>query len=208
VNYLKKKSTGFTVIELVITLAITTMIIGVAYTFFFTNNKTLNTTEINSELQYEAENIEKLLLNLGTQAKNIEIVDNIAANDPLNKYSLLPINSVEEKNYKKSINNIVLNYEDTSRFELTLESNGTLKTSFNDESGTSDIAETILSTNVIDIKIRPLDVRMIVNEGIIKMESTLLSDSPGLEFNITLAKKKGYSDVKYESTILVKFRNN
>lgn len=205
---MKKKSTGFTVIELVITLAITTMIIGVAYTFFFTNNKTLNTTEINSELQYEAENIEKLLLNLGTQAKNIEIVDNIAANDPLNKYSLLPINSVEEKNYKKSINNIVLNYEDTSRFELTLESNGTLKASFNDESGTSDIAETILSTNVIDIKIRPLDVRMIVNEGIIKMESTLLSDSPGLEFNITLAKKKGYSDVKYESTILVKFRNN
>lgn len=205
---MKKKSTGFTVIELVITLAITTMIIGVAYTFFFTNNKTLNTTEINSELQYEAENIERLLLNLGTQAKNIEIVDNIAANDPLNKYSLLPINSVEEKNYKKSINNIVLNYEDTSRFELTLESNGTLKTSFNDESGTSDIAETILSTNVIDIKIRPLDVRMIVNEGIIKMESTLLSDSPGLEFNITLAKKKGYSDVKYESTILVKFRNN
>ena len=205
---MKKKSTGFTVIELVITLAITTMIIGVAYTFFFTNNKTLNTTEINSELQYEAENIEKLLLNLGTQAKNIEIVDNIADNDPLNKYSLLPINSVEEKNYKKSINNIVLNYEDTSRFELTLESNGTLKTSFNDESGTSDIAETILSTNVIDIKIRPLDVRMIVNEGIIKMESTLLSDSPGLEFNITLAKKKGYSDVKYESTILVKFRNN
>lgn len=205
---MKKKSTGFTVIELVITLAITTMIIGVAYTFFFTNNKTLNTTEINSELQYEAENIEKLLLNLGTQAKNIEIVDNIAANDPLNKYSLLPINSVEEKNYKKSINNIVLNYEDTSRFELTLESNGTLKTSFNDESGTSDIAETILSTNVIDIKIRPLDVRMIVNEGIIKMESTLLSDSPGLEFNITLAKKKGYSDVKYESTVLVKFRNN
>ena len=205
---MKKKSTGFTVIELVIILAITTMIIGVAYTFFFTNNKTLNTTEINSELQYEAENIEKLLLNLGTQAKNIEIVDNIAANDPLNKYSLLPINSVEEKNYKKSINNIVLNYEDTSRFELTLESNGTLKTSFNGESGTSDIAETILSTNVIDIKIRPLDVRMIVNEGIIKMESTLLSDSPGLEFNITLAKKKGYSDVKYESTILVKFRNN
>ena len=205
---MKKKSTGFTVIELVITLAITTMIIGVAYTFFFTNNKTLNTTEINSELQYEAENIERLLLNLGTQAKNIEIVDNIAANDPLNKYSLLPINSVEEKNYKKSINNIVLNYEDTSRFELTLESNGTLKTSFNDESGTSDIAETILSTNVIDIKIRPLDVRMIVNEGIIKMESTLLSDSPGLEFNITLAKKKGYSDVKYESTVLVKFRNN
>ncbi|MCD2501929.1 prepilin-type N-terminal cleavage/methylation domain-containing protein [Clostridium sp. NSJ-145] len=205
---MKKKSTGFTVIELVITLAITTMIIGVAYTFFFTNNKTLNTTEINSELQYEAENIEKLLLNLGTQAKNIEIVDNIAANDPLNKYSLLPINSVEEKNYKKSINNIVLNYEDTSRFELTLESNGTLKASFNDESGTSDIAETILSTNVIDIKIRPLDVRMIVNEGIIKMESTLLSDSPGLEFNITLAKKKGYSDVKYESTVLVKFRNN
>ena len=205
---MKKKSIGFTVIELVIILAITTMIIGVAYTFFFTNNKTLNTTEINSELQYEAENIEKLLLNLGTQAKNIEIVDNIAANDPLNKYSLLPINSVEEKNYKKSINNIVLNYEDTSRFELTLESNGTLKTSFNDESGTSDIAETILSTNVIDIKIRPLDVRMIVNEGIIKMESTLLSDSPGLEFNITLAKKKGYSDVKYESTILVKFRNN
>lgn len=205
---MKKKSTGFTVIELVITLAITTMIIGVAYTFFFTNNKTLNTTEINSELQYEAENIERLLLNLGTQAKNIEIVDNMAANDPLNKYSLLPINSVEEKNYKKSINNIVLNYEDTSRFELTLESNGTLKTSFNDESGTSDIAETILSTNVIDIKIRPLDVRMIVNEGIIKMESTLLSDSPGLEFNITLAKKKGYSDVKYESTILVKFRNN
>lgn len=204
---MKKKSTGFTVIELVITLAITTMIIGVAYTFFFTNNKTLNTTEINSELQYEAENIEKLLLNLGTQAKNIEIVDSKESDDTSNKYSALPIDVDEEDKYKRKIENLTLNYEDGSKLILILTGN-VLTIQFNDSTGISSVPITTLSTNVKKIKIRPLDVRMIVNQGDDVFTSKKLDTAPGLEFNITLAKKKGYSDVKYESTVLVKFRNN
>lgn len=205
---MKKKSEGFTVLELIITLAITTMIMGVAYTFFFTNNKTLNTTEINSELQSEAENIEQLLLNLGTQAKNIYSINNISADDPINKYSELTLNTNEEENYKKTITNIVLNYEDASKFVLSLESDGTLKVSFDDNNGTNDISETTLSTNIKEIKIRPLDVRMVVNQGDDTFTSKKLDTAPGLEFDISLAKKKGYSDVKYDTTVLVKFRNN
>lgn len=204
---MKKKSTGFTVIELVITLAITTMIIGVAYTFFFTNNKTLNTTEINSELQYEAENIEKILLNLGTQAKNIEIVDSKESDDTSNKYSALPIDVDEEDKYKRKIENLTLNYEDGSKLILILTGN-VLTIQFNDSTGISSVPITTLSTNVKKIKIRPLDVRMIVNQDDDVFTSKKLDTAPGLEFNITLAKKKGYSDVKYESTVLVKFRNN
>ena len=49
---------------------------------------------------------------------------------------------------------------------------------------------------------------MIANKDQLLMESTNLDSSPGLEFDISLAMKKGYSDVKYDTTVLVKFRNN
>ena len=49
---MRKKTKGFTVLELIITLSLTVVVLGVVYTFFFSNSKTLAKTEINSDLQF------------------------------------------------------------------------------------------------------------------------------------------------------------
>lgn len=203
---MNKKAIGFTVLELIITLALTTMIMGVAYTFFFTNSKTLSTTEINTMLQTEAENIEKSLLNLGTEAKKIIQVNGVVASDVSNQYSALPTDSDENENYKKPITNLVLEYDNEDKINIDLNS-GVLTISIIDKSGKVVQSENVLSDNVKEIKIRPLDIRMVANKGQTEMETTRLEKAPGLEFDISLAKKKGYSDVKYDTTVLVKFRN-
>ncbi|SCK00899.1 Tfp pilus assembly protein PilE [uncultured Clostridium sp.] len=203
---MNKKASGFTVLELIITLALTTMIMGVAYTFFFTNSKTLSTTEINTMLQTEAENIEKSLLNLGTEAKKIIQVNGVVASDVSNQYSALPTDSDENENYKKPITNLVLEYDNEDKVNIDLNS-GVLTISIIDKSGKLVQSENVLSDNVKEIKIRPLDIRMVANKGQTEMETTRLEKAPGLEFDISLAKKKGYSDVKYDTTVLVKFRN-
>lgn len=203
---MNKKASGFTVLELIITLALTTMIMGVAYTFFFTNSKTLSTTEINTMLQTEAENIEKSLLNLGTEAKKIIQVNGVVASDVSNQYSALPTDSDENENYKKPITNLVLEYDNEDKINIDLNS-GVLTISIIDKSGKVVQSENVLSDNVKEIKIRPLDIRMVANKGQTEMETTRLEKAPGLEFDISLAKKKGYSDVKYDTTVLVKFRN-
>ena len=70
-----KKSTGFTLIELIITLALTILTLGVIYTFFFSSNKTISTTELSLELQSEAEVIQKELIELSTQATEIVLIN-------------------------------------------------------------------------------------------------------------------------------------
>lgn len=83
---MRKKAKGFTVLELIITLSLTVVVLGVVYTFFFSNSKTLAKTEINSDLQLESEAIQKELLLYGTQAKGISKLNNVTIKDT-NKYN-------------------------------------------------------------------------------------------------------------------------
>ena len=74
---MRKKAKGFTVLELILTLSLTVVVLGVVYTFFFSNSKTLAKTEINSDLQLESEAIQKELLLYGTQAEGISKLNNV-----------------------------------------------------------------------------------------------------------------------------------
>lgn len=198
---MKTKASGFTVIELIITLAITVMVLGVAYTFFFSNSKTLSTTEIKLQLQTEAEELEKLLINLGTHANGINSIDGQLADHVSNKYNSLPQGSNEKDKYKRDVKEIRLTYDDGKKAVFKI-NNSNLTVSIEDENGQiiDDIG--VISRNIEEFKIRPLDVRMVEN-----LEVATYKDAPGLEFDITLSKKKGYSDVEYNVSTIVKFRN-
>ena len=50
---MKKSKKALTVLELIITLSIIVIVLGVIYTFFLSNTKTIMTTEINTDLQSE-----------------------------------------------------------------------------------------------------------------------------------------------------------
>ena len=69
---MKDKTKGFTLIEVIITLAITVIVLGVIYTFSFTSQKMLSSTQINAVLQDEGRDIENSLVDIGMQAKGIK----------------------------------------------------------------------------------------------------------------------------------------
>ncbi|MBE6052846.1 MAG: prepilin-type N-terminal cleavage/methylation domain-containing protein [Clostridium sartagoforme] len=199
---MRKKTRGFTILELIITMSLTVIVLGVVYTFFFSNSKTLATTEINSDLQMESEGIQTELLRFGTEAEGLSEINNIKITDA-NKYKYvdLPEEAEEGKlDVTKLTFKIGLEY-----FSFAYESeNKTLTLNKVNESGTviSDTSLRLpkdLSKNVSEFKIRPLDYRMNENGN--------FKEATGIEISLVLNKKKGYSDVTIPISVIVKFRN-
>ena len=191
---------GFTLVEVIISLAITVLAMGVAYMFFFSSNRTLSVTEINSTLQDEGAVIEKELFNLGTQAQGIISVNSQPA-EQIEYKSLRDTDISENEKYKLSTTSMELSYENGDKAVINLmNSQLTVKIIKND--GTLIVPTKILSENVMKFKIRPLDVRMVSD-----MENSDFSKALGVEFSIMLNKKKGYSNVDYPVNLIVKFRN-
>lgn len=196
-----KRSRGFTVLELILTLSLTVVVLGVVYTFFFSNSKTLTTTEINSDLQLESESIQKELLFYGTQAEGISKINGITITNS-NKYNY--DNSASANNGKLDVTEIKLKIGEDYFTFLYNESNNTLTLKKVNEDDTNIVDSTlnlpkILSTNVTEFKARPLDYRMNPTGN--------FKEATGLEFSLVLNKKKGYSDVTMPVSVIVKFRN-
>lgn len=197
---MRKKTKGFTVLELIITLSLTVVVLGVVYTFFFSNSKTLATTEINSDLQLESESIQKELLLYGTQAEEINKINNVTLTDN-NKY-----------NYEESLDDDGKLDVTELKFKIGTEyftfvydkanNKLNLKKVNEDETEVMDsgvVFPKALSSNVIEFKVRPLDYRMNPSGG--------FNETTGLEISLILNKKKGYSDVTMPVSVIVKFRN-
>lgn len=192
---MRLKAKGFTLTELIITLAITTLVIGVIYTFFISSNKTLSAIEIRSQLQEEGKDIQELLMTIGTESKGIsKLVDE--SGNSISKYSEGFSEDDIDSNNKLKLNSIELILIDDSI--CTLEYDISTKILSSKKDGVKEI----LSKNVEEFSIRPLDIRMVDLSN-----APLFVDCPGLEFNINLKKKKGYSEVYYPITIITKFRN-
>ena len=197
---MKTRANGFTLLEVIISLAITVLVMGVIYTFFFSSNRTLSVTKINSILQDEGEVIEKELFNLGTQAQGIINVNGKSA-ESIKYGSSVDIDISENEKYKLSTTSMELSYENGDKAIINLiNSQLTVKVIKND--GTVVVPTKILSANVTEFKIRPLDVRMVS-----ATENSYFSKAPGVEFSIMLNKEKGYSNVEYPVNLIVKFRN-
>ena len=186
---MRGKKRGFTVLELIITISITVIILGVIYTFFYSNSKTLATVEINSDLQIESELIQKELLTYGMQADKIIKINDIEIREN-NKYGY---DKIINTNGKVDVNELILNVENKhyifsyKKDEKKL----SLKKPGEDEKD--------LSSNVTEFKIRPIDYRMNINGN--------FHETTGVEISLILNKKKGYSDVSIPVSVIVKFRN-
>jgi type II secretory pathway pseudopilin PulG len=201
VELLRKRTKGFTILELIITLSLTVVVLGVVYTFFFSNSKTLTTTEINSDLQLESETIQKELLLYGTQAEEISKLNDTMLTEA-NKYNYEGL--ITDSNGKLDVTEL--------RFKIGLEyftfiyneGSSTLTLKKVDASG-AEISDPnlslpkVLSSNITEFKIRPIDYRM--------KPTGNFKETTGLEISLILNKKKGYSDVTMPLSVIVKFRN-
>lgn len=190
-----RKKSGFTLIELIITLSLTVVVLGVIYTFFLTNTKTLTSTELGVDLQVEAQNIQDQILKYGTESNGISSINNITL-DATNKYKYTEVidgQNLSTSNGKLNVKEITLNVEGKLISFKYDSSNKSLKIFEN------NVEIKNLGNNVEEIKLRPLDYKMnsIGN----------FYETKALEFSIVLSAKKGYTNVKSPLSIIVKFRN-
>ncbi|VYU68519.1 prepilin-type N-terminal cleavage/methylation domain-containing protein [Clostridium tertium] len=195
---MKKKKKGFTLLELIITLSITVVVLGTIYTFFLNTNKTIITSEVNSDLQMEIEKIQKELSKYGSEARGLASINGMEVKvlDPT-----IPSNPDEIK-YSSIIT------ESTGKLDVTEISfkvdNDKYKFTFNSSTRVLALKKNLesdvqLSNKVTEFKVRPLDYRS--NPG------GNFNNVNGLEISFMLNVKKGYSDVTTPASLIVKFRN-
>lgn len=210
---MNNKKTAFTLIEIMITLALTVMIFGIISSIFITGNKVFHDSDVKSTFQIEGQKIQEEISNIGMQAVNIEgykesINDEDIANekyiDLLKASKFVDINggneeeeewiNLSEAKFKifsknsdyDNINNIITNVE-----RKIISYDKTSKKLFVDSN--------IISDNVESIRIRPSNI---------ENEDSTISETNSIEVNIVLTKKKSFSDIAYPINFAVTFRNN
>ena len=197
-SFLKQKKKAFTLVEIVIVLAITVIVLAIMYEFLTESKKAAVSNEVNSILQDEADSIQTELVKLGTQSKGITVID--ASNAPDLTYSSLTTDGTDN-NVRVVTDGMHFKYYDGSEWQLLLNDSdgdgiGTL--SLNYPNGTNkEIAK-----HVAKIKIRPIDLNTVPDSS-----TARFSDSTGVQFIIELKMKKGYTNITCPVTVNVKFRN-
>lgn len=197
-SFLKQKKKAFTLVEVIIVLAITVIVFAIMYEFLTTGKKAMVSNEVNSTLQDEAEDIQTELVKLGTQSKGITIID--ADNASSVTYSSLTTDGHD--NNVKVVNGIHFKYYDGSEWQLLFndvdgDGIGTLSINYPSGGIHKEIAK-----HVTKIKIRPIDLNKVADTSTANFSSSI-----GLQFIIELKMKKGYTDITCPVVVNVKFRN-
>lgn len=222
-----KKKKGYTIIEIMITLSITVTILGVIYSLDIASRKIFNSVNVKSTLQIEAENagdkignaamegvkITEITLRSGdiegfgtdsepkylelsaflkdahgqaltATAENYEKFLEISSIKICAKEEIPGSNPIDTKDVYYTIKHVPTGDENNKakpRGKLTIQKD--------------DGAEQVIAENVENITIKPDYF-----EG-------KLSQAGSVQFNLNLAKKEGFSDIKYSIPINIVFRN-
>ena len=198
-SFLKKNKKAFTLVEVIIVLAITVIVLAIMYEFLTESKKAMVSNEVNSTLQGEADNIQSDLVKFGTQSKKILSINGATVDSGW----LYSTKLDGDKQYNGDINNIQLEFYSVDGnpnvCEIRYDSTSKTLTLVEPPPETGTAKTKVLSTHVDKFKIKPLDA--VSNAG------GDLSTTTGIQFVIELKMKKGYSDVKCPVNINVKFRN-
>lgn len=113
-----KKQKGFTLLELLIALAISVIVLGVAFPFFISSYRALNETSLKSDLQGEGENIMSYMTKRAMEASKISALKDAEGKDILedekysSKVSLIEFETDSGEKYEFSINGTSILYKD------------------------------------------------------------------------------------------------
>lgn len=202
---MKKKRRGFTLIELIIVLALMTLVLAVVSNFFINNNKFFKRAQVKSNLQEEASEIESLLMNLLLQSEGIEEVDDITYKpykDIFNGKYKDSFADYKDWDGKIAVEKLIirsLNKEFFISFEK--EDNNLIVSKLDKEK--KEIEDSnypkVISENIEEVIIRPIDFRMNENGNLYKTSA--------LEITIRLKYNKNKMDLETEVSMIGKFRN-
>lgn len=203
------KKSGFTLLEVVIVMALTCVILGILYSIFQAGNKVFSDADVRATLQMEARNVQEELTNLGIQAADVTGVKiGSSYSDSDNK-------AYVEQKYSdlssKNINEIkILGYGKDSDYAIDHDSgeykisnpltyyvkfeNDTLSMITETEAGTR--SEKVIAKHIISFNVEPEDT------------NDIFANASSIKFNIVLRSQKAFSDVPdYTISVKVTFRN-
>lgn len=213
---MKRKSKGFTLIEIVISMAISAVVLSVIVTFFITNTRTLSTTDIKSTLQQEGEVIKEALVKSGTQSNGINELSLGRGNDVLTvrqsnstaiSYGDLQVNDGTPEANSVATNEIgFIQYTDPANesakkyisFKLVKK-----ELSMVTVEG-SNIETKVLSKNVESFRITPSDAAKIL---VANRSTHSFNTTESMGIDIKLIKKQGGNEVSYPISMNIVFRN-
>lgn len=96
-----RKKKGFTVIELIIVVALTVAVLGIVWQMFGVTNKIISDVTIKSDLQREGQSIQEKLSNIGMQAT--EVKELVYADDASGSIKKIKINSYDKDGNNRDI---------------------------------------------------------------------------------------------------------
>lgn len=174
------KKNGFTLIELIIVMALMALVIAVVAAIAFTGNRIFTDTDVRTDLQIEAQNVEQDISNTFMEAVSIKSIDSVDFDNESEKETVIDTwvtpNEIVLSTKTLSDDSVVV----TDEYELKKQDNkiligpkgGNLKT---------------LTANLEDFKVKPHDDSM--------------------EVEIDLKKTKWKTNEQYPIKIKILFRN-
>lgn len=176
---MKKKKPGFTLIEMIIVLALTVIILGIASSMFITGNKVFSESDVKTTLQMEGQAIQEKISDIGMQATKIK-----SLNVQNNQIKSITISSLDKNGQP---------YD----FEIEKVDSGKVY-----KNG-SKIYELRIDHKLISSNVQ----NMIIDNNILTADNNSLKDINSIKFTILLRKEKAYSDIEYPIDFRVTFRN-
>lgn len=184
----KKKKPGFTLIEMIIVLALTVIVLGIASSMFITGNKVFSDSDVKSTLQIEGQAIQEKISDIGMQATTTQAVT--VDTSGTNEIKDIRISSyIYDEDGTPTLHNFIIKKEDSGK-------------TYKD--GISKIYKLWIDDILISSNVKNV---MLDNNTITAANANTLKNINSIEFNILLRKEKGYSNIEQSVDFRVAFRN-
>lgn len=210
----KKCRKGFTLIEVIISMAIMSMVMLTVYSLFFSNYKTMNTVNSGVELQSQGQEAMKYLVEAALSANKVNYIkaENGSVITEFNNSNNIKISEISFTTVKinKATNTLVDDH--TVKFNLQVDSGNEISSTeglykmYKVEKDEEDKDKSvIIASSISSIEVKPFAKNA---SGLIKIE-----DINGLEFIVTLKKWKSGKTGRLEDLMIktvinkVNFRN-
>lgn len=178
---MEKKSKGFTLLEIIIVLAITLIVMGVVLSMFMTGNRAFADSDVKTDLQIETKNTQENIGEIGMQSKRI----------------VLALPKDQNKEIEKIVFEAYVKDDDEPRYFEVSRIGKKIEVSrfknFEDKICKNKESSTIIAQDVKSFKIN---------------WNGSIENTNSVKFTISLSKKKAFSTVDdYPINFSVNFRN-
>lgn len=205
------KKAGFTLIEMIIVLAIIVLILMLAGNIFTTGNRIFSDSDAKSTLQQQAQTIEEDISIAGMEAVGIASINDEFGNQttgsgvqlteiPYGELNLTDINGGNSENKWLTISEMAIKCYEEDGKNITVSTTAAVILIYDkDNKRLSTVGGKEFQGEVESVRIKPIDIEN--TDGTFENTNSIV-------INIMLYKKSGFVERRYPVLITVKFRNN